>query len=504
MQLLSAKNLWFVAGVCLLFGLLFNLLFFEQHIGINYFIYFGLLILALFIFLRTFQIAYNKKTLWYLAPILFFSIMVGVRDSKFLLFWNVVMTFGLILLFVHHLIGRNIKNCLFFDYVKTAVLLPLNMLGRAFNAMGRLLKFGNGLRESQKSNQIAKGVLITLPIAIFFLILLSSADLAFNHFVTSIFSFNINIDPTTIPRIIFVMFFTFIWLGFYSYILENVNVNEVPAVPEKDLGFKLGKIEAGILFGTLNVLFLTFVAVQIHYLFAGHSAITSLGFTYAEYAHKGFGELIVVALLTFDLIFIAEKYIEKKENGHMPWFKILSSTLIILTLIIMVSAFTRLSIYEQAYSFTLLRVLVQAFIIWLVAVFLWLGYKILFLVNNRKFIFGIFVSVITFFVLFNLFNPEAFIVRKNVEQFAQSGKLDSEYLSTLSADAAPEISKLLNISGLTNKQGQTLPFAAADILKQEYKESKNNSWQSYNFSRNNALQLTEDNWEKISNLSQVQ
>ena len=138
------------------------------------------------------------------------------------------------------------------------------------------------------------------------------------------------------------------------------------------------------------------------------------------------------------------------------------------------------------------------------AVFLWLGYKILFLVNNRKFIFGIFVSVITFFVLFNLFNPEAFIVRKNVEQFAQSGKLDTEYLSTLSADAAPEISKLLNISGLTNKQGQTLPFAAADILKQEYKESKNNSWQSYNFSRNNALQLTEDNWEKISNLSQVQ
>lgn len=480
MQLLP-KNLWLVAGVSLIFGILFNFLFFNKNIGISFFVYFGLIILSLFIFLNKFQIAYNKKTLWYLAPILFFSLMVGVRGSEFLLFWNVVLTFALVLLFAHHLVGRSIRNYLFLDYLITGIVLPLKMVGKSFGSIGRLLSSGNGIKEGSKLKQIIKGIVITLPVVVVFLILLSSADLAFNKFLASVFSFHISDE--NIAQFILTIFFTFVWLGFYSFILENVNAQEVPAVPEQISSFKLGRIEAQILFGTLNFIFLLFVAVQIRYLFAGHSAITTLGFTYAEYAHKGFGELVVVALLTFGLVLFAERFVEKKESNHMNWFKIFISVLVALTLLIMASAFIRLSIYEQAYSFTLLRVLVQAFIIWLVLIFLWMGYKILFSVNNRQFIFGIFVSVSTFFILFNLFNPEAFIVHKNVEQFAKSGKLDTEYLSTLSADAVPEIAKLIDMSGFTNKEDKELSIVAKDILELKYNEAKISSWQEFNFSR---------------------
>lgn len=481
MQLLLPKNLWFVAGVSLVFGILFNVLFFNKNIGISFFVYFGLLMLALFILLNKFQISYNKKTLWYLAPILFFSLMVGVRDSEFLLFWNVVLTFALVLLLTHHLVGRSIRNILFLDYLQTGIVLPLNMVGKSFSSIGRLLSSSSGVKEGGKLKQIIKGIIITLPVIVVFLILLSSADLVFKQFLGNLISFHISEEK--IAQLILAIFFTFVWLGFYTYILENVNEQEVPAVPEQISSFKLGTIEAQILFGTLNFIFLLFVAVQIRYLFAGHSAITTLGFTYAEYAHKGFGELVVVALLTFGLVLFAERFVEKKESSHMGWFKIFISILVALTLLIMASAFIRLTIYEQAYSLTFLRVLVQAFIIWLAVVFLWLEYKILFKVNNRKFVFGVFGAVVAFFVLFNLINVDAFIARENINKFAKSGKLDTEYLATLSADATPEIAKLINMSGITNKEGKELPVVAKDILEQKYNKYKFSSWQEFVLSR---------------------
>lgn len=296
-----------------------------------------------------------------------------------------------------------------------------------------------------------------------------------------------------------VLIFTLIWLGAYVYVLGKAAPSASQRVPRKPAEYKFGNIEAGILFGTLNALFLVFVIIQIKYLFAGQSAITDLGFTYAEYAHKGFGELIGVALLTFALIFGTEKYIEKKEGSHAPFFKFLSCLMALLVLVMMVSAFLRLSLYEQAYGFTLLRILVQGFIIWLTAVFLWLGYKIMSRLDDYTFVFGIFLSVLAFFFIFNLLNPDAFIARKNIEQFAQAGKLDTGYLSELSADAAPEVAKLLNMQGLTSNSGSGLPNAGALILKQ-YLGSANSSWQSYNYSRSQARKLVNNKADIINPL----
>jgi hypothetical protein len=66
-------------------------------------------ILANFLF-SFFKIPYNRQTLWYLVLILFFSGMVAVRASEFLLFWNIAITYGLLLIFAAHHGGKNIKN----------------------------------------------------------------------------------------------------------------------------------------------------------------------------------------------------------------------------------------------------------------------------------------------------------------------------------------------------------------------------------------------------------
>ncbi|MFA6304388.1 MAG: DUF4173 domain-containing protein [Patescibacteria group bacterium] len=502
MNTISTKRVYFVAVVSLVLGILFDYLFYDKQIGISFLIYEVLLLAGLFCFLFAFKIRPDKAVFLFLPAILFFALMVGIRDNIFLLFWNVVMTIGLMLLMAHQIIGRKINQILFLDYLKTAVIVPFSMLGKSIGALGRIIAVGKGNKENQKTSQIAKGILITLPIALAFLFLLTSADLVFKKLLTNLFSFNFSINPDVVAQIWWAAFFAFLWLGVYIYILENAGQ---PKNSEPDLLnriYKFGNIEAGILFTTLNVLFLSFVIIQIKYLFAGHGAITQFGYTYAEYAHKGFGELIAVAVVTFALVFLAEKHIERSENKPNRLFKILTCILMLLVIVIMASAFTRLGIYEQAYGFTLLRLLVQAFIIWLAVVFLWLTYKIIRNTKDRPFIFGIFLSVVTFFVVFNLFNPDAFVAKKNINQFVKTGALDTKYLSTLSADVVPDLMPLLAMPQIQDKYGNQLAIEIAFILKNFYDLSAKQPWQSYNLSRIRAIELINSQWGLISTLAQ--
>jgi len=89
-----------------------------------------------------------------------------------------------------------------------------------------------------------------------------------------------------------------------------------------------------------------------------------------------FFELIFVAVISLFLLLVTEKYVFKKEAGHALWFKILSSWLVIQVVLIMISAFTRLSLYEEAYGFTMMRLYSHSFIILLAVIFFLLLYKI--------------------------------------------------------------------------------------------------------------------------------
>lgn len=488
MRALSIFRLTTVALVAIVFGALFNYLFFAKYPGVSFFVFVVLLLAALLSFFYFYKIEFNKSAWWLALPILFFSGMVGVRDSMVLLVFNVLVTLGLLLVFVAHATGKSPKNYLFVDFLKTAIVLPLRLLGKTFSVLGRLLTINKNLKHNQKTGQILKGLVITIPIFLFFLALLASSDLVFGKLVSNVFS--INISARGIAQLWWWFFAAFVCLGSWAFVLESSTTQFIGPPMQQERKYKFGKIEAGILFGAISFLFLAFVIVQIKYLFAGQNAISQFGFTYAEYAHKGFAELIFVALLTFVLIFATEKYLEKQNGSHAAWFKIFSGVLIFLVLVIMASAFLRLTTYEQAYGYTVPRILVQSFIVWLAAVFVWLCYKIVKSTPEHSFAFGVFVLVIAFFVFFNLLNPDAFVAKKNIDQFAKQGTLDTHYFELLSSDAMPEIAKLVNFQGYQNKYGVSLAYVGETMLQNKKYQLKDSPWQSFNFSRNHVLKLT--------------
>ncbi len=408
-----------IAGISLALGLLFDYFFYGKIPGVAFPLYIFLVTAGLFTLASFLKQQINKQVIWILIPLVFFSAMVFVRSSGLLTFLNIASSLLMLLLIAEISFSEKIKNFLAGDYVKI-FFLPLKFIRPLFQTLSDLFSL-RGVNNDQKVlSQIVKGIAMAIPVLFIFLLLFSSSDLIFQKHLSGLI--NIDIEPETIFRSILVLIATFAFIGAYSYVFRKTE--NIVAAHKNNKSYAVGHIESCILFGSVNVLFFVFILVQLTYLFGGESNVSAQGFTYAEYARRGFFELITVAIISLLLLLTAEKYIAKKETKHALGFKILSSAIIVQIILIMASAFTRLSLYEESYGFTTLRLYSHAFIILLAIIFFLLLYKIYKNERENTFAFQAFISIVIFLAVMNFLNPDAFIARRNIERFAVAGKLD--------------------------------------------------------------------------------
>jgi len=466
-----------IVGISFVLGLLFDYFFNGKIPGIGFPIYVGLILVGLLIISTYSKRHISKQILWLLIPLIFFSSMVFVRSSVLLTFLNIVASISLLFLIAEISCIGVLKNLFVSDYVKIT-LVPFKFIRSFFQTLPIIFKFRGDSTKPKVSSHVVKGILMAIPVVVIFLVLFSSADLIFQKYLSNVI--HINIDPDTIFRSILILCVTSALIGAYSYTLGKKESSITPSTT--DTSPTVGHIETSILLGTVNVLFFAFVLLQLLYLFGGENTITSQGFTYAEYARKGFFELIAVAVISFLLLLTTEKYTAKKDTDHTLMFRLLSSALIVQVLLIMVSAFKRLSLYEEAYGFTTLRLYSHAFIILLAVIFILLLYKIHKDKRENAFAFRAFISIVAFLVVMNILNPDVLIAQRNIGRFEATGTLDTQYLGSLSDDALPETVKLLDSSNEDLKKS---------FAQELYSRTRNNSsffsqWQSLNISRMNA------------------
>ncbi|MEK7615879.1 MAG: DUF4173 domain-containing protein [Patescibacteria group bacterium] len=418
------KKTFLILAVSLALGWLFDYFFFEKSPGIGFPIYVLLILGAIFGLASGFKHPTPKSSWIFALLLLFFSSMVFFRASGFLTFLNIVASLYLVLLLTNSFGGFNLN----------AIPLPWRYVKGFFGAMSDMLAARGTIQEHHRTPKVIRGIILALPFLILFLILFTSADLIFRQEFKELFDFKINSE--TIAHIILVLVVTCAYLGAFWYVFRRTEAS--PAITPASGKFHIGLIESSILLGSINTLFLLFILIQLRYLFGGIENITLEGFTYAEYARKGFFELIAVALLSFLLLFAVDKYAERSPR----W---LSSALIAQVFVIMASAFKRLHLYETAYGFTELRLYSYLVIIFLAIIFFVLVYKILAHQREEPFALNIFIIALVFLAGINIGNPDAFIARKNIDRFATTGKLDVEYLATLSDDALRELRKIPQI-----------------------------------------------------------
>ena len=344
-----------------------------------------------------------------------------------------------------------------------------------------------------------------------FAAMLAEADPIFERaFENFLDVFNIENWGEYVVRAFLICVVGYVLLGVYLHSLYKDHDTALSTEANRWLPRFLGITEAAIVLGAVNLLFLAFVGIQFQYFFGGESNINLAGYTYAEYARRGFGELVTVAVFSL-LLFLGLSFVTKKEmRAARRLFSLLGVVLFALVSVILVSSFQRLLLYEDAYGFTRLRTYTHVFIIWLGALLLAVSLLELFQ-KQGYFALATLAAAVGFVVSLNVINVDGFIVRQNVARMANGAALedaeqgrdgtnvDISYLATLSEDAVPVLVRLYEEADSRLEEevvagALTCHAAYNDFYDYENHPYQNYTWQSFHLARYQAQQ----EWGQLS------
>jgi hypothetical protein len=291
---------------------------------------------------------------------------------------------------------------------------------------------------------IMRGLLIATPLVVVFGALFMSADAVFADLVRNVLRIDFDLIASHV-----LLFSVSAWLatgylrGFLTGTeLPPLNVlwreGALPAIVPRRPG--LGITEVATALAAIDVLFLLFVIVQFRYLFGGDALVqVTSDLTYAEYARRGFFELVFAVVLVVPVLLAADWLLARVRRRDDFVFRGLAGVQIGLVLVITASALQRLRLYHASYGLTESRFYAMVLLLWIGAMLLWFAATVL---RGRRelFAFGALASGIATVVLLFVMNPAAIIARTNVMRMSSAGasvRFDVAYATSLSADAVP-------------------------------------------------------------------
>jgi two-component system sensor histidine kinase BaeS len=192
----------------------------------------------------------------------------------------------------------------------------------------------------------------------------------------------------------------------------------------------------------VDAVFVLFLVAQATVIFGGHDYLErTTGLTYAEYVHQGFGQLTVATALTLLVVWAATRKAPRETPADRAWIRGSLGLLCVATMVVVASALYRMSVYQDAYGFTRLRLLVDVFEGWLGLVVLatmagGVALRAAWLPR-----FGL-ISGAALLLGLAAINPDAWIARQNLDRYDETGEVDWTYLADLSDDALPVLKDL--------------------------------------------------------------
>lgn len=321
---------------------------------------------------------------------------------------------------------------------------------------------------SHQLGAVARGLVVAVPLLGVFGALLFSADAVFAGLVRHFLDLDLSGLVSHLAG-----FLACAWLtaGFLRGVLAKERAPWAEPVPSSP---PLGPIELNVVIGALNLLFLLFILVQCRYLFGGSQLVeVTPGITYAEYARRGFFELVAVSVLALPVLLFADWLLPSTSGNR--WFHAQSVVMILLLLVIMGSAMWRMRLYQAEYGLTELRLYSSAFMAWLALVF---GWFMLTVSRGRRpvFVAGAGALAVMVILALHALNPDALIVRANAAQARTGHAFDTAYALTLGADAVPE---LLRVAA--NLPGPEQFAIRAEVLRRW--GAAEDDWRGWNLGR---------------------
>jgi hypothetical protein len=320
---------------------------------------------------------------------------------------------------------------------KLLVAVPFLAPFRVVTTSGREVADAPNSVSSPRFRSIIKGTLLSVPLVIVLVALLGSADPVIRWSTDHIAAWFP--DWSFPPRVLFFVFLLTLTLGANSLARRQLAA-KFPQYPPLGVTPTVGLTEQRMVLWSAAVVLWLFVLLQASYLIHPPPAAVGTGVTFADFARRGFGELSFAATLVGAIILVLE-YTRPRDatESDRTLLRRLELALVIALEIILISAFRRVILYEQAYGYTTARVFAQGYMIVMALSLAALAFEI---TRERISIaFGRRVAEIALgvFTLLIFWNFEAWIVNRNIDRAVATGKFDARYVIQLSHDAIPTL-----------------------------------------------------------------
>jgi hypothetical protein len=328
-------------------------------------------------------------------------------------------------------VGRRSERGIF----REALAVPLASVGAVawvYTAVGKR-SGGAGTRN----RRLGVSAAVTVALLAVFVPLLAGADPTFAALIDGLVP---RFDSDTLTRWIVVFVAAGIGTLGALYLLAGppLPADGQPKVPNRTLA----RPEWGLPVGALTVVFALFLGAQLVALFGGDDYVQrTAGLTYAEYARSGFWQLSAVTVLTLAVILPVLHRAARDTAVDRLWLRGLLCAISGLTLVMIASALGRMWTYQQAYGFTVLRLLVGTCELWL-----GIGYVLVIIAVARLETAWLPRSAIATgtaaLLALAALNPEGLVAAENIDRWERGEDLDVDYLAGLSVDIVPALDRL--------------------------------------------------------------
>ncbi|MEV0362416.1 DUF4153 domain-containing protein [Nocardia fusca] len=359
-------------------------------------------------------------------------------------------------------VGRRSERGIF----REALAVPLASFGAVawvYTALGNR-SGGAGARN----RRLGVSAAVTVALLAVFVPLLAGADPTFAALIDGLVP---RLDSDTLTR--WVVVFVAAGIGTLGalYLLAGppLPADGQPKVPNRTLA----RPEWGLPVGALTVVFALFLGAQLVALFGGDDYVQrTAGLTYAEYARSGFWQLSAVTVLTLAVILPVLHRAARDTAVDRLWLRGLLCAISGLTLVMIASALGRMWTYQQAYGFTVLRLLVGTCELWL-----GIGYVLVIIAVARLETAWLPRSAIATgtaaLLALAALNPEGLVAAENIDRWERGEDLDVDYLAGLSVDIVPALDRL--------------PAPIRDgLLDRLENQLDDDAWNSWNLARTRA------------------
>lgn len=214
-----------------------------------------------------------------------------------------------------------------------------------------------------KLAKIALALVCVIPLAAVLVVLLAWSDAAFESFVDA-FDFEIDELFSTVIGGIF----------YFAVIFPFVFVIRKRMHKEKEKAVTVQKgmdcLFVNTILSVVSVIYLLFIITQFSYIFNSFAGLLPSGYTYSEYARRGFGEMCIICVINFAIIAVSMAKTARNEKGELSFTTRLLSVFISgFSIFLVIVAIAKMFMYIQNYGLTFYRLGPSIFMLFLFVVF---------------------------------------------------------------------------------------------------------------------------------------